>query len=296
MTRIIAVLAIFTFLMSCTPEKKVEEPIDGKVLQGTWQLVKYIDHENGGTEWTSYTDDFVYQKHITPTHFTWLKYKKSEDDLEGIGGGTYTYENNIYTEDIAFFLPAGSSELGQAIPFDVKIGEDGLWMHNGFAKRFEFDVDTGEMALVDSVQIEEIWEKVSPESGNPTIMGAWSLESYKTLESDSLRSEYPPFVEYIKLLTPSHFVWIKYNGEGDEVMAAASGTYSYQSDVYTENIETGYPKGSGLIGTGPEFDAEFENETWHHLGQIYKLDSLNDEPKTSLIDEIWKKMETTKVF
>ena len=61
--------------MSCTPEKKVEEPIDGKVLQGTWQLVKYIDHENGGTEWTSYTDDFVYQKHITPTHFTWLKYK-----------------------------------------------------------------------------------------------------------------------------------------------------------------------------------------------------------------------------
>lgn len=284
-------ILISVVLFSCTSENTEQQVVDVKSLHGTWELVQYIDHANGGTEWTSYSDDYIYQKHITPGHFTWMKYKKSADDMEGMGGGTYTYANNTYTEDISFFLPAGSSELGQAIPFDVTIDEEGQWLHDGYAKRFEFDVDTGEMALIDSVQIEEIWRKVSPESGNPTISGAWSLESYKSMESDSLRSEYPPFVGYMKLVTPSHFVWIRYNNEGDEVMGAASGTYTYQSDVYTENIETGYPTASGLIGTGPEFDAKFENNTWHHLGQIYLLDSAGAEPRTSLIDEVWSKLD-----
>ena len=121
-------------------------------------------------------------------------------------------------------------------------------------------------------------------------MGTWNLESYRPTESDSLRSEYPSFVEYIKLLTPTHFAWIKYNGEGDEVMAAASGTYSYQADVYVENINVSYPKGEGLVGTSPEFDADLEADSWHHLGQVYRLDSAGGEPEASLVDEVWTKV------
>lgn len=274
--------------VGCTAEKE-EKPIGEDALLGTWKLIKYIDHANGGTDWISYSDDFIYQKHITPTHFTWIKYQKSADDLAGIGGGTYTFGNNIYTEDIKFFLPTGSSELGQSIPFTVEIDENGLWHHNGYAKQFELDVDAGEITVVDSVKIEEIWEKVSADDGGNALAGTWNLDSYRPLESDSLRSEYPSFVGYMKLLTPSHFVWVKYNSEGDEVMAAASGTYSYQADVYVENIETSHPKGEGLVGTSPEFDAELEADTWHHTGQIYRLDSTDGEPKASLVDEVWTK-------
>ncbi|MEM6522794.1 MAG: hypothetical protein AAF693_03335 [Bacteroidota bacterium] len=275
-------------LFSCTSEKE-SQPLSDEALLGSWKLVKYIDHENGGTEWVTYSDDYVYQKHLTPTHFTWMKYKKSTDELEGIGGGRYTFENSTYTEDINFFLPAGSSELGQAIPFDVKIDENGLWHHDGYAKQFEFDVDAGEMAVVDSVRIEEIWEKVSPGANESPLMGTWNLESYRAQETDSLRSEYPSFVGYMKLVTSSHFVWIKYNTEGDEVMAAASGTYSYKSDMYVENIETCYPKGEGIVGTSPEFDAELDPNSWKHTGQVYQLDSAGAEPSTLLIDELWSK-------
>lgn len=290
LSKIKSLLIAFIVLFGCSSEKE-DKQVSTDDLLGSWKLIKYVDHANGATGWTSYSNDYIYQKHITPTHFTWLKYAKSTDELEGIGGGTYSYSDNTYTEDIAFFLPAGSSELGQAIPFDVEIDPKGFWHHNGYAKRFEFDVDNGEMVVVDSVQIEEIWEKVSPEGGNNNIMGTWNLEAYRSMKSDSLMSEYPPFVEYMKLITPSHFVWVKYNGEGDEVMAAASGTYEYKSGVYTENIETSYPEGTGIVGTGPEFDADVKGNIWHHLGQIYRLDSAGGEPTTSLIDEIWMKVE-----
>lgn len=284
-------LVVLVIFISCTPEK-VTTPLDGDALLGTWELVKYIDHANGGTDWVSYGDDIIYQKHVTPTHFTWMKYKKTEDELEGIGGGSYQFADGVYTEDIKFFLPTGSSELGQAIPFNAEIDEEGLWHHDGYAKRIEFDVDAGEMVVVDSVKIEEVWRKLKPEATVSALAGTWSLESYRPSEGDSLYSEYPSFIGYMKLLTPSHFVWIKYNKEGDEVMAAASGTYAYQADVYVENIETCYPKGEGIVGTSPEFDAELEADTWHHLGQIYQLDSAGSEPTTSLIDEIWtKKLE-----
>ena len=283
------VLVVLSVLfVGCTAEKE-EIPVSKDALLGTWRLIKYIDHANGGSEWISYSDDFIYEKHVTPTDFTWIKYQKSEDDLAGIGGGTYSFENNTYTEDIKFFLPTGSSELGQSIPFDVEIDDKGLWHHNGYAKQFEFDIDAGEMAAVDSVKIEEIWEKVSTDVGDNALMGTWNLESYRASETDSLRSEYPAFVGYIKLITPSHFVWVKYNTEGDEVMAAASGTYTNKSGVYVENIQTCYPKGEGIVGTSPEFDAKLEPNNWKHTGQVYQLDSAGSEPNTLLIDEIWAK-------
>lgn len=276
-------------LFGCTGKKEFK-PLGDDALLGSWKLVKYIDHQQGRSEWETYPDDYVYQKHLTPTHFTWVKYKKSSDELEGIGGGTYDFESNTYTEDIKFFLPAGSSELGQTIPFEVQIDEDGLWHHNGYAKQFEFDVDAGEMSVVDSVKIEEVWKKISPDANESALMGTWNLESYRAQEMDSLRSEYPPFVGYMKLITPSHFVWIKYSTEGDEVMAAASGTYSYQSEVYVENIETCYPKGEGIVGTSAEFDAELDPNHWKHTGQVYKLDSTGGEPSTLFIDEVWSKI------
>ncbi len=267
--RIFSICCLFfsTVLLSCSDQKD-SKPIDQSALQGSWKLVKYIDHANGGTDWVSYPDDFIFQKHLSPTHFTWLLYQKSTDQLLGIGGGAYKFSDKKYTEDIQFFFPSGSSELGQSIPFNVKIDKDGYWHHQGYAKQFEFDVDSGQMMVVDSIKIEEIWEKISPEASSNPLMGTWNLDSYRAFESDSLRSEYHSFVGYLKLVTPSHFVWIKYNKEGDEVMAAASGTYSYKSDVYTENIQTCYPRGEGIVGTSPEFDVRLEPDNWKHSGQV----------------------------
>ena len=218
-------LALFAIgSIGCSPGQKEEmAKVPSDALLGTWKLVSYVDHQEGGTSWGKYGNNVIYEKYITPTHFTWVRYEKDNDNLVGIGGGTYTFDGKTYTEDIKFFLPPGSSQLGQAIPFEVAF-EDGLWEHVGFSKVLEFDADKGEMTVVDSLKIEEKWEKV--EAGVNTshlsdILGTWELLSYRQ-EGDSLRSEYPGFVSYIKLITPTHFVWVRYNKEGDEVVGAPS--------------------------------------------------------------------------
>jgi len=282
---------ILVVFAGCGGEQKEVESTAYELdaLQGTWRLVKYINHEEGETEWSQYGDEIIYEKHITPTHFTWIKYDKSKDNLDGIGGGTYGFDGKVYTEDIQFFLPPGSSELGQAIPFDVKFEGD-QWYHLGYAKVFEFDAELGEMVVTDSIRIEEKWEKV--ENGNPeeSLMGTWQLQSYRE-KQDSSRSEYPSFVKYMKSITHSHFIWVKYNGEGDEVMAAGSGTYGYENGNYIENIEMIYPPGANQVGTSASFSADFENGNWIHKGYILKTDP--DDPSaivdSLLIDEIWHK-------
>ena len=278
-------------LVGCGGEKKQEKTaaLETNALEGTWQLVKYINHAEGESDWSAYSEDIIYQKHITPTHFTWIKYEKSKDNLDGIGGGTYNFDGTTYTEDIQFFLPPGSSELGQAIPFEVKF-EDGKWYHLGYAKVFEFDPESGDMVVTDSMRIEEIWEKVDNGVAEESIMGTWNLKSYREAE-DSTRSEYPSFVRYIKSITPSHFIWVKYNGEGDEVMAAGSGKYSYDAGNYVEHIEMIYPPGANQVGTSAKFTASMDNGEWAHKGHVFKTEKENPSVVVDsiLIDEVWNK-------
>lgn len=288
---ILYLLLISFVMVGCVGEKKeADAPIyEVDALEGTWRLVKYINHEEGETEWSEYGEEIIYEKHITPTHFTWVKYDKSKDNLEGIGGGTYAFNGKVYTEDIKFFLPPGSSELGQAIPFEVKF-EEGKWYHLGYAKVYEFDAELGEMVMTDSTRIEEIWEKVENGDQEKAIMGTWQLKSYRE-EQDSTRSEYPSFVRYMKSITPTHFIWVKYNGEGDEVMAAGSGRYKYNNGSYEENIEMIYPPGANQVGTTPFFLAEFNDGDWIHKGYVLKADPDNPSitADSVFIDEVWHK-------
>ncbi|MEO1097870.1 MAG: hypothetical protein AAFX57_08945 [Bacteroidota bacterium] len=63
------VLVVLSVLfVGCATEKQ-EKPVSKDALLGTWRLIKYIDHANGGSEWISYSDDFIYEKHVTPTDF-----------------------------------------------------------------------------------------------------------------------------------------------------------------------------------------------------------------------------------
>ncbi|MEL7004563.1 MAG: hypothetical protein AAFN93_17785, partial [Bacteroidota bacterium] len=124
-----------------------------------------------------------------------------------------------------------------------------------------------------------------------SLLGTWQLQSYRE-EQDSSRSEYPSFVKYMKSITPTHFIWVKYNGEGDEVMAAGSGTYGYETGKYTENIEMIYPPGANQVGTSVAFSADFQEDgDWIHKGHILKTDAENPAVVVDslLIDEVWHK-------
>ncbi len=131
---------------------------------------------------------------------------------------------------------------------------DGIWHHTGYAKIVEFEPESGDMVVVDSAIIDELWKRTSvqpKDDTNGNFVGTWSLQSYKDAV-DSIWSEYPSFVGYQKVVTPTHFIWTQYNAEGDEIMALGGGTYSVQGDQYEEYNDYSFPapvSASGVTGT-----------------------------------------------
>ena len=291
MSYIKSILAItpIIFLCCCSETADKSETAAVESLEGSWRRISTKNQETG--EWISIPPNIIYEKYISPTHFCWVNYDMDRDSLLGTGGGTYIFdrESATYTEDIKFFLPAGSQLLGQTIPFDVRF-EDGKWHHTGFSKIFEFDPETGENVVTDSSKIEEIWERTDAPTSQDGLIGTWELESYRGA-NDSIRSDYPEFVSYIKLITPTHFVWIHYLSEQDQVLAEGGGTYVYDGDTYTETLKFVYPSGSGQVGTVLPFKCRIVGDSWYHTGHIiiHGKDQNGSATVDSVdIDEVWK--------
>jgi len=272
------------FSCSNTETTESQEPEEITSLVGTWDLTSYIDHSNNKTEWESYPKNVIYQKHVTETHFTWVYYDTDNDMLMGMGGGNYNLEDDQYIENIDVFYPPASSELGQSIPFEVRF-EGGKWYHTGFAKEMEIDFQTGEMVAGDSTKIEEIWVKTGEKQAmDQQLAGVWGLKKYRDKPDESY-FEYPEIVGYLKLITPTHFAWIKYDKEGDQIYGAGTGTYSFDGTSYQENVEMFFPQGSGQVGTSIDFNLNLTSYKWEHLGYgpVIK-EGIQD---SVLIDEIW---------
>ncbi len=291
------VLLVAVIAYSCTnnPPKKETVQADQGSIEGTWVLKYYKDVDsNTPDEWTQYGEEIIYEKFITDTHFIWVKYNKTTSKMEGAGGGTYRFEGGKYVEDIEFFFPPGSNELGQAIPFEHE-RKDGEWYHKGYAKIMDMDVETGDMVMTDSMKIEERWVRSTEMSNteNTSLVGSWSLESYRG-KADSTRQEYPEFIRYMKLITPSHFAWVQFDAEGDMVYGLGTGTYYFEDGKYVEAIRTMYPNGPQQQGTVVPFEMEIAEEGWKHVGNvILKNKQENGEIITEpmYIDEMWKKYE-----
>ena len=292
-SRALLTLTSFFWLVACSTQlENAQESNALESLEGSWRMQSF--KVEGDDSWKQLPGSVVQEKHITSNHFTWIQYETEKDTVYGTGGGTYRYDkdSHTYTEDIKFFLPAGSNELGQSIPFDVRF-EDGEWYHTGYAKVFEFDPDTGDNVVVDSIKIEEIWERTDAAVSDESLVGTWQLESFKD-HGDSIRTDYPEFVSIFKLVTPTNFVWIHYITEQDLVLAEGSGTYHSDGTTYTETLKSVYPSGSNQVGTVMPFESRTENDTWYLLGNIKRLerDPTSGEmigKDSATIDEVWKR-------
>jgi len=290
------ILPVLTMVLyACSsgdPNQSTDLSIENTTLEGSWELSKYINHPEGGTEWENYGPEITYQKHITPTHFTWIRYNKETDKLEGAGGGTYKYDGLVYTENIHFFHPPGTSLLGQAIPFDVNF-EKGTWYHTGYTKELEFNPENGELIIVDTTKIEEQWLKIEGISNGKEMVKTWNLVGHKFNPLDSEYAVYPDSVRYIKHLTSTHFTWIKYHNESEEgeVIELGSGRYEATDTNYKEFIEVMHPSASNQVNTEITFDKAISNNQWFHLGYILRVqysDGVMHVLDSSLVDEVWE--------
>ena len=83
-------------------------------------------------------------KILSGTRFQWIAINPSVKGFYGTGGGSYTFINGKYTENIEFF-PRDNSRVGASLTFDGKI-ENGAWHHSGLSSRGE--------------PLNEVWKKL----------------------------------------------------------------------------------------------------------------------------------------
>ena len=83
-------------------------------------------------------------KILSGTRFQWVAINIKTGEFSGTGGGSYTFENGKYTENIEFFS-RDNNRVGASLSFDGKI-EDGSWHHSGLSSAGD--------------PIYEIWDKM----------------------------------------------------------------------------------------------------------------------------------------
>lgn len=97
-------------------------------MAGVW----YMSGRKQGDNISSRTlQDRRTYKILTGTRFQWVAVNIKTGQFSGTGGGTYTFENGKYTENIEFFS-RNNDRVGASLTFDGKI-EDGQWHHSGLS-------------------------------------------------------------------------------------------------------------------------------------------------------------------
>lgn len=84
-------------------------------------------------------------KMLTGSRFQWFAINPETKQFSGTGGGTYTFENGKYTENILFFS-RDNSRVGASLKFDGKL-VDGKWHHSGLSSKGD--------------KIYEVWSKAN---------------------------------------------------------------------------------------------------------------------------------------
>jgi hypothetical protein len=99
----------------------------GKNLAGNWRITQR--EQNGQLTPIHTTGPRKTIKILSATRFQWAAINTETGEFFGTGGGTYTFKDGIYTENIEFFS-RDSSRVGMSLSFNGKL-EKNDWYHSG---------------------------------------------------------------------------------------------------------------------------------------------------------------------
>lgn len=102
----------------------------GKNLSGNWRITKRKQGEQMAEIPLRARRTL---KLLTATRFQWAAINIETGEFSGTGGGTYTFKDGKYTENIEFFS-RDSSRVGASLGFDAKL-ENGDWIHSGLSSK-----------------------------------------------------------------------------------------------------------------------------------------------------------------
>jgi hypothetical protein len=112
-------------------------------LAGVWRITGRM--QDGKITPIHQTGTRQTYKLLTGTKFQWVAIDPAKKQFSGTGGGSYTFKDGKYTENIEFFS-RDNSRVGASLAFDGKL-ENGNWHHSGLSSK--------------GAKIYEVWSRVS---------------------------------------------------------------------------------------------------------------------------------------
>lgn len=100
-------------------------------LAGAWMIGRRMGQTGEMREMTPGPRKTV--KILSGTRFQWTAMNTETKEFFGTGGGTYTLQDGVYTENIEFFS-RDSSRVGASLSFEGKVEGD-EWHHSGQSSR-----------------------------------------------------------------------------------------------------------------------------------------------------------------
>ena len=99
-------------------------------LAGTWVIT---GRERNGEMNIMTPGDRRSVKILSGGRFQWIAFNSATTEFSGTGGGTYSAEDGIYTENIEFFS-RDDSRVGASLEFEYEV-KDGEWHHKGTSSK-----------------------------------------------------------------------------------------------------------------------------------------------------------------
>jgi hypothetical protein len=113
-------------------------------VSGAWRFGARVNDDGVAGERRSIASPRQTMKILSGKYFQWAAFNYETKEFSGTGGGTYTLQNDKYTETIRFFS-RDNARAGMSLTFDFRLdGTD--WYHKGKGT-------TGN-------PVSEVWEKV----------------------------------------------------------------------------------------------------------------------------------------
>lgn len=112
------------------------------------------------------------------------------------------------------------------------------------------------------------------------IEGAWDFVSSKIIYPDSTVVVDTSQRKSLKLVTPTHWMFISKSPETGELTGGGGGKHTTTGNTHT--VEREYHSNPGALEADPTpYDCRIEGDTWYHSGQIGEI----------RIEEVWQRVE-----
>ena len=113
------------------------------------------------------------------------------------------------------------------------------------------------------------------------LVGTWEMVSTKY--GDATESSPPPEnLKAMKFITPTHFIWARYDPKTKTISNSMGGTYTLTGSDYVEMPEFAFKGMERFTGKAQKFTLKIEGDKWIQSGVL---------SNGNKIEEIWRRVK-----